>query len=571
MVSAVAFDETGRRVVSSSIDGTCQIWDLEGREEPVVFRGHRAGVYPVAFLDERRAVSGGGDGAIRIWERATGKELRAFKTSAKLVWQLVVSPDHRTIYTSSSDGKIEVWDPDSGFVRAFEGHLGTSGGVAISPSGRMLVSGSNSGTVQLWDTGTGREIGRLPLDSPTWVVAVSPSGLLIATGSEDGVARLFDVTTRQEIRSLEPTSRAHARTTDKRVGCVAFGPDGEKLLVSCFDGLARVWSVASGELLVTLEGHAHWATGCAISPDGTRAATGSNDQSVRIWDLATGHELLASKGHATKIVGLAVAPDGAHALAMSWDGAAKLWDTESGQETWSVGGEPTRARGVGLLPDGAAFVARTDGVHIYDPSGHPHGLLAKEAPSTAIACAPVGSVVVAGGMDGVVRVFSGGARVANFRHGEAVVSVAVSADGRHVASGGQSGRIEVWGVVPPGRERTIAGEGAPIVALAFAGSSLLAADARGKLSVNEPDGRTRSFDVGELAGAAFSPDGSLAVALGASGTCSLVALDDGRALTRIAPDDLYGRGLPAAFSPDGKWFLVGTEKGGILRFTVAGR
>jgi WD40 repeat protein len=66
---------------------------------------------------------------------------------------------------------------------------------------------------------------------------------------------------------------------------VAFSPDGQTLASGSVDNTVRLWRVADGALLRTLEGHTDLVWSVAFSPDGTLLASGSWDGTVRLWGV----------------------------------------------------------------------------------------------------------------------------------------------------------------------------------------------------------------------------------------------------------------------------------------------
>ena len=194
------------------------------------------------------------------------------------VTSVAISPDGRYLITGSEDHTAKLWDIASGEeLRSFAGHSDRIYSVAVSPDGRSLITGSKDKTAKLWEIESGKEVRSFAGHSDAVSsVAVSPDGRYLISGSWDKTAKLWDIETGEEVRSFAGHSKA--------VSSVAISPDGRYLITGSGDQTAKLWDIASGEEVHSFAGHSKAVSSVAISPDGRSFFTvGDTPQPCQHW------------------------------------------------------------------------------------------------------------------------------------------------------------------------------------------------------------------------------------------------------------------------------------------------
>jgi WD40 repeat protein len=82
-------------------------------------------VRSVSFSPDGRQIVSGSEFALRIWDVATGREIRTLSGHSDLVHSVTFSPDGRQILSGSNDRTLKLWDAITGReIRTFSGHSG---------------------------------------------------------------------------------------------------------------------------------------------------------------------------------------------------------------------------------------------------------------------------------------------------------------------------------------------------------------------------------------------------------------------------------------------------------------
>ncbi len=384
---------------------------VKGAPPPTLrLQGPPASVWSLALSADGKWLVAGLEDAARLWDAATGREVRAFDhhirerggpSNKGAIVFVGLSNDARWLVTRRShDDKAHLWELATGKrVRSFpiagddENRSWT--GIALSADGKWLALGN-----EIWNVATGARVHVLPHAERVETVGFSGDGRLLATGGRKDDARLWDVATGKAVRVFAG------------FGCVALSGDGKRLLTRGPDRYFRLWDTANGKVVHTLPRPNGQLRALALSADGNQLVTSVFGLGVRLRNVATGKELRTFTSEGALV---ALTSDGRW-LATSVDpGGAILWDVATGKEV-------RRVQGLGPSPTASAKYP------------------AAFASASMLAVTPDSKWLVAGDNDGTGRTVSlwdlvQGKRVRGFRaelgnvRGPKTGGVAISGDG----------------------------------------------------------------------------------------------------------------------------------------------
>ena len=440
-VSCLAATPDMQRAIAGGPDGRLRVWDLRTGELVSEAEGHTKEIEALAAAPYRRlAVSAGRDATLRVWDLKTARCLRVIEHTPGYPTAVAVTPDARYAVTGGSDHLLRVWDLGSGrLLKSLEGHTDAVTGVSVTPDARYALSGSNDKTVRFWDLEHG-----------------------------------------------DP--QANAQPTTAHAASVAFSRNARYAFAAGPENGIAVWSGTTGTLERTLRGHTGRVTAIAATPDDRHILSAGADHTLRLWDAETGeqeHSLSTGKqseGEAETVSNILVTEDGTLAAVLSFVSVSVL---DIHARTWLRSKQRNSFKHrAALTPDGRYLVCGEGGgswgvLVAYDCEGEKimHFLSDSDFHTLDVVVSADGRSCAAIGMqcfpdirpppaDIPVWDLLTGAQIRRCRgHQDSVACLALMPNGRQFLSGSRDGTIKLWGFGEPDCLATIDRHTPPVSAL----------------------------------------------------------------------------------------------------------
>ncbi len=593
-LGVVAVDERQQKANASSIRL------IREHQDPFVF----AWFTP----DSQKYVTSSANGVVRLYELPSGRELLMLdgfrETTAP---DVVFEKDGASMVTSWGRNRVKRWDlkglfawaDDTGAVTdrpAVEGEAidgpADSGffTVRVSPDFRSAASYHPEGKAMVWDIGSGRERFRFDVrqEAPPLAIAFSADGSVLISISPDEEVQLWDVQTGAQLASVPGYNPSMYPPQ--------ISPDGARLMIPGTDGAVTMFGPVyeSKADRGVLAGHTDWVWSTAFSIDGSRVMTASYDGTAKVWDVATGSELVTLEGHTRPLNAAGWSPDNRFVVTRSWDNTTRIVDEASHELVYLHGngypspnafggprvGPGRRQTNMGrpgfFSPDSSRFIVSSpEGrAEIIDTSSRStvHTLpgVAGGTFLFQLAFSPDGTLVTAQDIPtGIVRVWNAETGEEIFgTDGDWVQTTRtyISSTGKYLTMLSSGGQIKVLGLKDGTEALSMQGHRGILSAADFnTDDSILATEASDQLvklwdvSTGDPLATLKGHTGGGI-NVRFSPDGTRILTLSKDNTAKLWDLLGNELLTLAPSGELFSgnwgpNGLRIALSSDNNAYL----------------
>jgi WD40 repeat protein len=330
-ISSVAISPDGAQALTTGYPSQPGLWDLRDvGPAGVVLGGHDAPLSDLAVDGRGRIVATGAtDGTVRVWERASGRELGSLAAGRGPVVRVAFDRDGGRLASGDADGTAAIWDVATRRRIAVVHARAELTDVALDPGGRRIATADKAGTAVITPVEGGR---------PPTVIHASPRRLLSVRFSPDGrtlltasgrSARTWDAASGRPRERLKPGKKFRFDCCFVPYPGAFFSPDGRRIAMIGTDGGLRLWD-EQGSLLRELQADDHQIINhAAFSRDSSLIAAGGDDNAVHLIDGRTGTDAGRLQAPGAEIARVGFSPDGTKVAGLAAGGLTRVWDVAS--------------------------------------------------------------------------------------------------------------------------------------------------------------------------------------------------------------------------------------------------
>ena len=359
-VGGLAWAPDGESLYLGCVDALMR-WSLAEKDVVDGMGGHEESTRGLAVDAKGEVVYfGDGGGAVRGWNLAAGEQVFFTAEHRDSVVSTALSPDGKTLLSGSHDGTVRFWDvATQREILVAPGHTNLVQAIAWSADGTTLATGCYDNSVCLWAGRSGKMLHHL-IAHEYAVIGVAFLDDLCVSAAGDNVLRFWNP---------DGTEARRIELGDRVSSLSGFAAHGARGATGHWQGEMFLLDLASGEVIVNIEGHQGPVTTLAYSPSGAKLATGGWDGKLRVF-TADGELRFADDEGTEMGLSQVLFLDEDTVLVVDGEGHVGARAAKDGAERWSFDlGEDGWVGAIALTHDGSTLaLASSDGLCLHSAS-----------------------------------------------------------------------------------------------------------------------------------------------------------------------------------------------------------
>lgn len=218
------------------------------------------------------------------------------------------------------------WQSES-YILKQQGHFDSMNALCYSPDGSRVVTASEDGKIKIWDINSGFCLTTfLEHTSSVTAIQFAKKGQVLFSASLDGTVRAWDLIRFRNFRTFTATERV-------QFNCLAVDPSGEVVVAGSQDNFEiYVWSVQTAQLLDSLTGHEGPISALAFGTENSVLASASWDRTIRVWNIFSRSQQVEPIEVQSDVLAIAMRPDLKELSISTLDGHIGIYDVEDAKQ-----------------------------------------------------------------------------------------------------------------------------------------------------------------------------------------------------------------------------------------------
>ncbi len=447
-INKIQYSPDGK-ILAAATDIGIWLYETDTYKEIALLGAHTESIKTIDFSADGSILAYDSSTKVVLWDMVKQSQKSVIEVSNDRDELCVaISPDGKTIACGSYYGTTNLYDVDTGIMKATYSSEHNVTGVDFSPDGQFLLiedtDSLRSKSISLRNVLTGKEIHSINVsDDDVNGVAFSPDGKLIAsTGEKKDQLLLWNAehASDDEQKKIVYCYTSYSLTFSPDSKMLAIGQLGEVSLIDPNTGKRIGFHTPNTEEVISV----------AFSPDGKTLAS-ATDHQIYLWDIVRAQPIATFNSESDKNVkSIAISPDGSIIASGGFDDSLTLWDAVTRVKKNKFEFETGAVNNIAFSPNGNTVAVATKGVvHLLDrPTGQMNPLrLPHLGRIFSLMYSPDGKTLACSGHNGlviIIDVATGKQRMTLRGHDDNVNRVVFNPEGTLLASGGDDEKVILW-------------------------------------------------------------------------------------------------------------------------------
>ena len=235
--------------------------------------------------DEKLVITGGFDGAIRLWNLQTKSQVWCLLKHKSDVFSIALGFKDEKLLSGSADMTVRLWDSNSKEqLHVFKGHTNFVTSVLFTSDMKKALSGSIDGSIKIWSIERKTVERTINAMSPIFQICLINGESTVVAAQSNGLVSFLPI---KFVKSQKESLRKAQSFHNSHIKCICFAKNEKIFITGSDNGTVEIWATAELKKIHEHKEHSDNITKIEVSPCGNYFATAFHDYKVIIWNFKT--------------------------------------------------------------------------------------------------------------------------------------------------------------------------------------------------------------------------------------------------------------------------------------------